>query len=217
MKSFAYALACATLALASAADAAVVVTTTPATNPYTGPAPTYDFDNPPAAPVSGGAVVNDTISGQHLRPWGSTGNYLSVGPLDGSPAVLDLTAVDRVGSLSFLWGSIDQYNLLELLDAADNVLFSINGLELRDGANPQPPAIGDVNRIATFTFTDTATQSALSKVRFSSSRNAFEIDNILVRAVPEPATWLMMILGFLGVGFALRRSSPARAPRIRFS
>jgi hypothetical protein len=42
--------------------------------------------------------------------------------------------------------------------------------------------------------------------------NSFEFDNVTsVAAVPEPATWAMMILGFLGVGLAAyrRKSRPA--------
>jgi hypothetical protein len=31
------------------------------------------------------------------------------------------------------------------------------------------------------------------------------LDNVSVTAVPEPATWAMMILGFFGLGFVARR------------
>ena len=45
----------------------------------------------------------------------------------------------------------------------------------------------------------------------SIGQNSFEFDNVTVAAVPEPATWAMMILGFLGVGFMAyrRKSTPA--------
>jgi hypothetical protein len=208
-------LAAAALAALSpmTANAAVVVTSTPATNPYSGPAPTYDFTTP--APVTGGAIVNNTIPGQHSRPFGSTGNYLATGPIDGSPAVLNMASFDRIGSISFLWGSIDSFNLFELLDAANNVIFSTTGLAVRDVAAPQP---GNVNRVVTFTFTDLATQSAVTSARFSSSLNAFEIDNFNIRAVPEPEVWLMMILGFFGLSFAMRSSKGSNQKlRIRYS
>jgi len=40
------------------------------------------------------------------------------------------------------------------------------------------------------------------------------LDNVSVAPVPEPATWAMMILGFLGIGFtAYRRKS--RGPALR--
>lgn len=36
----------------------------------------------------------------------------------------------------------------------------------------------------------------------ASSQNSFEIDNVAVGSVPEPATWAMMALGFAGLGYA---------------
>jgi hypothetical protein len=35
--------------------------------------------------------------------------------------------------------------------------------------------------------------------------NAFETANFAVGAVPEPATWAMMLLGFGAVGYSMRR------------
>ena len=41
------------------------------------------------------------------------------------------------------------------------------------------------------------------------------LDNVSVTAVPEPSTWAMMILGFLGVGFvAYRRKQSGPALRM---
>lgn len=205
-------LGAALLSSAGANAAHVVVTSTPATNPYTGPVPTYDFET--AAPVSGGSIVNNSVPGQHLRPFGSTGNYLSVGPFDGNPATLSLLGLGPVGKISFLWGSMDQYNSFDLLDAANNVLFSIDGQAVKDlGAAPP----GNVNRFVTFTITSPETRAALTAARFSSSRNSFEVDNVTIQAVPEPGTWMMMILGMIGVGFAMRRRPAEPAMRIRFS
>lgn len=42
--------------------------------------------------------------------------------------------------------------------------------------------------------------------------NQFFLDNITItQAVPEPATWTMMLLGFGAIGFAMRRRKPALA------
>lgn len=200
--------------LSTAANAAVVVTSQAATKPYTGPAATYDFDSGPA-PVSGGAIVTGT-NPSHTTPFGSTGNYLAAGPDVGTPADLIINSFGPVAKLSFLWGSVDQFNLFQLLDAANNVLFEIRGNDplVRDLAAPQP---GNVNRVVTFSITDEATRNAVTTARFNSSRNAFEVDNVAIQAVPEPATWMMMILGLLGVGFAMRRRPAEPAMRIRFS
>jgi len=42
-------------------------------------------------------------------------------------------------------------------------------------------------------------------LRLISTTNAFEIDNLAINPVPEPATWAMMLLGFAGIGFAVRK------------
>jgi hypothetical protein len=199
---------------ATSANAAVVVTSTAATNPYTGPVPTYNFET--AAPVTGGSIVNATVAGQHTRPFGSTGNFLSAGIIDGSPAVLSLSSFSRIGSISLLWGSIDTFNVLSFLDASNTVIFSITGLQLRQ-LNPIANLQGDVNRVATFTFTDLATQSDVRSVRFAANRNSFEVDNISIRAVPEPATWLTLIMGFFGLGFAMRKRKASPSFRVRFA
>ena len=47
--------------------------------------------------------------------------------------------------------------------------------------------------------------SDVAGLRLSSTQNAFEVDNLAINAVPEPATWAMMLLGFGAVGFAMRR------------
>jgi len=39
----------------------------------------------------------------------------------------------------------------------------------------------------------------------NSTQNAFEIDNLRINPVPEPATWAMMLVGFAGIGMSLRR------------
>lgn len=194
------------------ANAAIVVTSTPATNPYSGPTPTYTFDTP--TPVSGGSIVNGPNTPAHTRPFGSTGSYFSVGPLDGSPGVINLSAFGLIGSISFLWGSMDSFNILELLDSSNAVIFSITGQDVKVLNAPQPT---NVNRVVKFTFTDGATQSAVAAVRLKASKNAFEIDNFAVGAVPEPTTWLMMILGFFGLSYALRSRNAQSTVRVRYT
>ena len=60
--------------------------------------------------------------------------------------------------------------------------------------------------------------NTISKIVFSSSTQAFEIDNLTVAAVPEASTWAMMILGFLGLGFfGYRKSSKASGAAFRIA
>jgi hypothetical protein len=193
------------LVLSSAASAAITIgSITPGTDPYSGPAPTYDFDaNTP--PTSGGAVVTGTDGLLHAQPFGSTGNYYAVGPNDGSPGTIDLTAIGDIVNISLLWGSVDEYNTLEFL-AADGttVLATFVGLDIfnpANGARNDP----NTNPIVSFNLTGSDVTD-FSFLRLTSTQNAFEIDNIAVNSgVPEPATWGMMLLGFAGIGMAMRR------------
>ncbi len=41
-----------------------------------------------------------------------------------------------------------------------------------------------------------------NKAVFSSNGNSFEFDNVAVGGVPEPSTWMMLMLGFGGLGYA---------------
>jgi hypothetical protein len=44
--------------------------------------------------------------------------------------------------------------------------------------------------------------------------SAFEIDNIAINAVPEPATWAMMLLGFGAIGIGMRRQRKTGVPQL---
>jgi hypothetical protein len=74
----------AALVIALPAQAGVVLTSVPGSNPYSGPTPTYDFET--AVPASGGSIVTGNAAGQHAQPFGSTGKYWSVGQTMARPA-----------------------------------------------------------------------------------------------------------------------------------
>jgi hypothetical protein len=193
-----------TMALAGTANATISIgSITPGTDPYSGPAPTYDFDtNTPT--TSGGAVITTgTTSGSYAQPYGSTGNYYSVGPSTSTPGTIDLSSFGDIGSISFIWGSVDSYNVLEFLDASNNVLATFSGNDIFNPANGNQTD-PNTNPVVTFLLSGSDV-SDFSTLRLTSDTNAFEIDNIAVRGVPEPATWAMMLLGFGAMGFALRR------------
>jgi hypothetical protein len=57
----------------------------------------------------------------------------------------------------------------------------------------------------TFYFTATAAQNSLQFSELGpSDQQGNLLDNVSVSAVPEPATWAMMLLGFFGMAFAIR-------------
>ena len=66
----------------------------------------------------------------------------------------------------------------------------------------------DSNSVGYFSYTNS------SQISFD-SRNTVVTPNVAAPAVPEPATWAMMTLGFGAMGFAMRRKK--LATRIRFA
>lgn len=191
------------LALSTAANATIAIGANSAGSAiYNGPAPTYTFEGSASTPsISGGSVVSGTSS-SHAQPLGSTGSYYSVGFADGTSGIIDLSSFGDITSVSLLWGSVDSYNQLQFLDAANNVLASFGGNDIRDPAdgNQTDP---NTNRLVTFVLTG-ADVSALTGLRLLSNNNAFEIDNLTIDPVPEPSSWALMLLGFAGVGLLLR-------------
>jgi hypothetical protein len=198
------------LALSSAANAGITLTgNVPGVNPYSGPAPTYTFDPGSRPLVTGGGFVTGTNGILYAQPYGSSGYYYAVGPSTSTTGTIDLSSFADINSISFLWGSVDSYNTLQFLDASMNILASFSGNDIFDPANGNRTN-PNTNPIVTFSLTGTDA-SDLTYLRLISSSNSFEIDNLLVRSVPEPATWALMLLGFAGIGVALRR---ARKPAL---
>ena len=188
----------------SAASAAVTLSFTAGTDPYSGPTPTYDFET--AAPFTGGLITTGSLGGIRAQPFGSTGNYATVGPSDGTPGILDLTAFATISSVSFIWGSVDAYNTLKVLDRLGGTLASYTGIDvsaLANGNQSDP----FTNPLVTLSFTG-ADASNIGSFEFSASSNAFEFDNVSVMgtAVPEPTTWAMMLFGFGLIGSLARRN-----------
>lgn len=188
------------------AHAAVTVSSVPGADPYNLPA-TFNFDG--ATPQWSGSIFNDSVDGGRAQPLGSTGGYASVG-IDANgginPGVLDLSSFGDITEISLLWGSIDDYNTIEFIDSDGNL---IDGFAFDGGTTGIAPADGSQteaasNRIVTFAI-DGDSSTRLAGLRFTSGENAFEFDNLNVVAVPEPATWAMMIAGFGLVGGVMRR------------
>jgi PEP-CTERM motif len=68
--------------------------------------------------------------------------------------------------------------------------------------------------LTTFTYAFTAATGGnlVFTEQDSSSQQGNILDNVVLTAVPEPSTWAMMILGFMGVGFmAYRRKNKSAA------
>jgi len=140
--------------------------------------------------------IKITSDSSGAQPFGTTGNYLSV--VGGGAIDISFASTKSIG---FFWGSVDTYNSIKFFNAAGDV---ITGSDLI----PQLSASGCQNSTACNSYVTFTSDTAFSHIELSSSGNSFEITNI--SAVPEPTTWAMMILGFLGLGFlGYRKSSKA--------
>ena len=173
-------------------------------------ATTYDFNVGPSPFTSvspaGTLLYTGSASGQNATPFGDTTQYASIGT-SATPQSATLLVSSFANYLGLYWGSIDTYNniLITYTDATtDSVNSILYGL--------LSPSNGDQGLNGS-KYVNIFTDKAIASVTFSSTQKAFEFDNVSIAAVPEPSTWAMMILGFLGVGFlAYRRKSSSALP-----
>ncbi len=194
------------LALAAAGSAQAMTTITSTNGPDTGPLPgqtvMYDFESGTPAGLTGNfAIVQGSVPGAYAAPLGDPSHYLAV-PINGTSGSATLTLSKALTSVSFYWGSIDTYNTVSFYNAANGLIASFTGSQV-----PPAPADGSQgnaldNRRVNFDFGG----AAASSIVFTSTEHAFELDNIAgASAVPEPATWAMLMVGLGLVGAASRR------------
>ena len=153
-----------------------------------------------AAGLSGSyALTTGSLSGQYAAPLGDTTQYLTV--FGGNTASLAIPPATR--ALSFYWGSIDSYNTVSFFSGT-TLVGSFTGSMI-----PAAPADGNQvnpgnNRRVSFDLQG----AAVDRVVFASSGNSFELDTVAA-AVPEPASWVMLVAGFGLVGATSRRRQTA--------
>jgi len=159
-----------------------------------------NFDSLAAGTLIGtNAAVFSADANNAARPaFGSTGNFAGV--YSGGSYTFNF-APSNV--FSFVLGSLDNFNNLTLRYADGTTLSLTGGAIVNDASldNPGNRTLAETNGVVTYRVTSGA---LLTGATFSSQFNSFEFDNLAV-AVPEPAAWAMMIVGFALVGGALRR------------
>lgn len=137
-----------------------------------------------------------SVPGQSLDPNPAPGNYLAV---ENGSYTVSFSA--PLQFFSFIFGSLDSYNTLTLNFAGGGSLL-LTGAQILTGSTSTPvgPFNSTVNGRVNY---DAQGGAGITSAVFGSAQQAFEIDS-LAGAVPEPAMWGMMILGFGAVGYSLR-------------
>jgi hypothetical protein len=161
---------------------------------------TFDGGLPTYGGVSGsGYVVQSGSNGEGADPAvAPTGDpYLSV--LGGGTATFNFGA--GIFSLGLDYGSADPYNtfILSFAEGPDQIFTGSQIIASADGNQSDPRTNGRL------TFTSIGGNS-ITGLTLQSSANSLEVDNLgTVAAVPEPATWALMLIGFGAVGSSMRR------------
>lgn len=165
-----------------------------------------DFDTTFGGISGSGYVIQTGSNGQGADPAvGVQGDqYLAV--LGGGNASFTFAGLSQ---LSLDYGSADQYNLFTLTYADSTTQSFTGGALIAASANGNQSSPITNGRL---TFTNNT--NAITGLSLSSSRNSLEVDNFAsISAVPEPATWGMMLIGFGAIGASMRRRRAAGVVR----
>ena len=190
------------LALATPSQAAVTLTTTlGSTASFAAPAGlavTFDTELPDGLSLMlsrAGILTGNSANG--ATPAYSDGSaYLSVRKGGVATLLSDVGA----SSVSFFIGSIDSYNMVELLSTTGTLLASYDGSAFTTNANGNTQQANTNRRV---TVKVDPSDPLIGGIRFQSAGNSLEVDNI-VFSVPEPSVWMLMLLGFGMVAGATR-------------
>lgn len=198
---------------ATAAQAAPLISfTTGGFSPSAGFTVVDPFTNLSGLSITGPVVIHGPTSDSTGAPPANSNpggtSYLSV--LGGGSATYTFAA--PVTGLQFDWGSVDTYNTLTLTG-------SFGTFVVTPGTTPNPsfPSTnGDQGFSGSGVFTALGNGDTFTSVTFASSQNSFEVDNLAISAVPEPASWAMMLAGFGMLGMGLRRRAK-QAVRVTYA
>jgi hypothetical protein len=177
----------------------------------------FTFDGGLNAPSAGYTVINNfnspsddsAITGNNFQIKFPPADGNGAPPADGSKGYLSvlgggsatITFAKPVSSFQFDWGSVDSYNSLVITSNSESETVVPGSMNFTNPANGDQVSPG-TNGLFTVTGSPGET---FTSITLSSSSNSFEIDNLAVAGVPEPANWALMIVGFGAIGAMSRR------------
>ena len=137
-------------------------------------------------------ITTGPTPGVAAPPFGDTTPYLAV--LGGGSVTVTVAGGLTDHLLQFYVGSVDLFNSISF--NTGGTFTGVNFTANNNGCQDAPCS-------GLLTFTGDFQSFTLTSI----NKNSFEVDSFtsVARAVPEPSTWAMMILGFMGVGFLAYR------------
>lgn len=172
-----------------------------------------------AAPVSAATFIGDSFEGSYRFP------HLQNATIDGGSEV-----VSPVAQFTFVTGRINPTAII----SASNVLITFAGRGTYNEAEFNGILLKNLSRnnIGGFVLDPSTTISGFdqSRLSFTSDSLSFNFEGLSIQAtdrisanvafvtnaVPEPATWAIMLVGFGAVGFAMRRRKKDNV-RVRYA
>lgn len=140
--------------------------------------------------------------GLYAEPYHDASNYMAV--LGTGSETISFASVRQ--KFGLYWGSIDRYN---------NISFSIRGYQIASYSGADlgllfPITFGDQHNDDANRYLSFSDIGDFDSVTISSGGNSFEFDNIS-SSVPEPSTWLMLLVGFVAMPLVGLRHGILRA------
>ena len=136
-------------------------------------------------------------------------NYFTVGspaPLAASPAIMNITLPTLAWHLSLLWGSLDDYNIIQFFRGGSEIASATGADVLANGGEPSASGAAFVKLFVAGGFDEVHFRS--DAPAFLEDTAAFEFSNVTA-AVPLPAGGLLLITALGGMAFLRRRKQAA--------